>query len=210
MTNTQRANRNMNGNVAGMNYNGRGIVAQQLRTEDVYWKFRRVWLEHVYLTRLFIVSALGNLPDAEATAGILMTNQKNIGDAIDVFYPGYGVSVTEMLKKHIQIAAELVSVLKINGLEIIKVKSKTSEEIRKQWYDNADQMSSFFQQLNQMWTLRNPFHSHIKLTDAYLTSRNSKDYVKEIEYFQGAVEQSKEIADILAGGIIQQKRMLFR
>src|SRR6185369_13013956 len=47
---------------------------------------RRLWEDHITWTRLFVVSAIGDLPDKGATTDRLLQNQVDIGNAIKPYY----------------------------------------------------------------------------------------------------------------------------
>ena len=47
---------------------------------------RKLWEDHITWTRLFIVSALSDLPDKGATTDRLRRNPVDIGNAIKPFY----------------------------------------------------------------------------------------------------------------------------
>ncbi len=46
---------------------------------------RKLWEDHITWTRLYIVSAIAELPDLDATAGRLLQNQTDIGNAVATF-----------------------------------------------------------------------------------------------------------------------------
>src|SRR5438093_2594562 len=74
---------------------------------------RKLWEDHVTWTRLFIVSAAGNLPDKDATTQRLLQNQTDIGNAVAEFYgPDAGNKLTALLRAHILIAANIVTAAK--------------------------------------------------------------------------------------------------
>src|SRR6266516_773948 len=71
---------------------------------------RKLWEDHVTWTRLFIVSAAGNLPDKDATTQRLLQNQADIGDAVAEFYGRDAANkLTALLKDPILIAAHIVT-----------------------------------------------------------------------------------------------------
>jgi hypothetical protein len=74
---------------------------------------RQLWSDHVTWTRLFIVSAAGNLPDKQAATDRLLQNQTDIGAAVGTIYgKPAGDKLTGLLKDHILIAADLVGAAK--------------------------------------------------------------------------------------------------
>lgn len=182
------------------------LTQRKISKEDLKMHMRKLWLDHIYWTRLFIVSSLGNLPDASNAAERLIRNQKEIGDLIGAFYNGQGDKITQLLTRHIMIAAEFVSSFNtVNGIG----NKKTSDDIRKSWYKNADDITTYLYSLNQNWNLRDHLYKHLSLTEAQLQKRMQKDYAGEIIYADELVNQSRSIADALTDGIIRQFPMAF-
>jgi hypothetical protein len=80
------------------------------KASELHDAMRKLWEDHITWTRLFIVSAAGNLPDKQATTNRLLQNQVDIGNAIKPYYGNEaGDKLTTLLKEHITLAAELVS-----------------------------------------------------------------------------------------------------
>jgi hypothetical protein len=74
---------------------------------------RNLWEDHITWTRLFIVSALTDLPDKATTTDRLLQNQVDIGNAVKPFYADAARSkLTALLKDHILIAADIVTAAK--------------------------------------------------------------------------------------------------
>ena len=70
---------------------------------------RRLWVDHVTWTRLFIVSFAADLPDLQATTDRLLQNQTDIGDAVKPFYgKAAGNQLTDLLTQHILTAAQVL------------------------------------------------------------------------------------------------------
>jgi len=71
---------------------------------------RKLWEDHVTWTRVYIIAALADLPEAEIAAGRLLQNQTEIGNAIKPFYGDEaGDQLTALLNDHILIAADLLT-----------------------------------------------------------------------------------------------------
>jgi hypothetical protein len=82
---------------------------------DLKLGMRQLWEDHVTWTRLFIVSALADLPDKSATTDRLLKNQVDIGNAIKPYYgDAAGEKLSALLKQHILIAADIVTAAKAN------------------------------------------------------------------------------------------------
>ena len=65
---------------------------------------RKLWEDHITWTRIFIISAAGDLPDKDAATQRLLQNQVDIGDAIKPYYgEAAGNKLTALLKEHITI-----------------------------------------------------------------------------------------------------------
>ena len=74
---------------------------------------RKLWKDPVTWTRLYIVDVTEDSPEADATAGRLLQNQVDIGDAITPFYgDAAGSQFTALLQDHILIAADLLAAAK--------------------------------------------------------------------------------------------------
>src|SRR5689334_24464363 len=54
--------------------------------EDLRVAMRKLWEDHITYTRNYIISAVGDLPDANDVLQRLMKNQEDIGSAIKPYY----------------------------------------------------------------------------------------------------------------------------
>jgi hypothetical protein len=71
---------------------------------------RKLWEDPITWTRFYIISAVHNLPDKDATTQRLLANQTDIGNAIEPFYcEAAGNQLTALLKDHILGTADLLS-----------------------------------------------------------------------------------------------------
>ena len=111
---------------------------------------RGLWVDHTVYTRLYIVSAFADLPDAQAIAGRLLRNQEDIGNAIIPYYgKDAGNKLTDLLKQHILIATEVVAAAKSGD------KQKFAESDKK-WVANADDIAAFLSSANPNWPKKTP------------------------------------------------------
>jgi hypothetical protein len=79
------------------------------KLSDARAMMRKLWEDHITYTRNYIISALGDLPDADAVAKRLLRNQDDLGNAIAPFYgEEAGLKLAALLKEHIMIATEVV------------------------------------------------------------------------------------------------------
>src|SRR5437660_5249833 len=98
---------------------------------------RKLWSDHVFWTRLYIISALTDAPDLKPTTDRLLKNQEDIGNAIATYYgKEAGTKLTALLKDHILIAADVVSAAQ-------KEDKQKLEEANKKWHKNAEDIAEF-------------------------------------------------------------------
>src|SRR6185436_1779925 len=106
---------------------------------------RKLWEDHIIWTRIFIISAAGDLPDKAAATDRLLQNQVDIGNAIKPYYgDAAGNKLTALLKEHITTAADVVAAAKAND------KAKL-DDANKRWVANADQIADFLSGANPNW-----------------------------------------------------------
>src|SRR2546423_954483 len=76
---------------------------------------RKLWEDHITWTRVFIISAAGDLPDKATATDRLLQNQVDIGNAIKPYYgAAAGDQLTALLRDHILISADVVAAAKAN------------------------------------------------------------------------------------------------
>lgn len=162
---------------------------------------RKLWEDHVTWTRLFVVSFLADLPDVDATAGRLLQNQADIGDAIVPFYGDEaGAALTSLLTDHILIAADLVGAAKAGDGDAVA-------EHRARWDANADDIARFLADANPAWpfeTMQDLMHAHLDQTFAEVAARLAGDFEADIAAYEEIHLHILELADVLADGIIEQ------
>ena len=162
---------------------------------------RRLWEDHVTWTRLYIVSAVAELPDLDATAGRLLQNQADIGAAVATFYgDDAGTALTDLLREHILVAAELVAAAKTGDQAAVTTQSDL-------WYANADKIAQFLAAANPAWpfeTLSQMMRTHLDQTLAEATARLTGDWDADIAAYDEIHLHILAMADALADGIIEQ------
>jgi hypothetical protein len=169
---------------------------------------RKLWEDHVTWTRLYIVSALGSLPDKEATAGRLLQNQKDIGDAIKPFYGDVaGDKLAGLLRDHILIAADLIDAAQHGDA------TKQADATRR-WSANADDIAAFLSGANpKNWSLADAkamMHEHLDLTTEEVVAQLKKDWTASISAYDDIHIQILKMADMLSSGIEKQFPSKFR
>ncbi|MFL6198916.1 MAG: glycosyltransferase [Thermoanaerobaculia bacterium] len=163
---------------------------------------RKLWEDHVTWTRLYIVSALGGLPDKDATAKRLLQNQADLGNAIKPFYgDAAGTQLTGLLRDHILIAADLIEAAKAGD-------SAKQDAATKRWFANADDIATFLAGANpKSWPLadgKKMMRDHLTLTTQEVVAHLKKDWAASIASYDEIHTQILHMADMLSSGIEAQ------
>ena len=169
---------------------------------------RKLWEDHITWTRIFIISAAGDLADKAAATERLLQNQVDIGNAIKPYYgDAAGEKLTTLLKEHITTAAEVVSAAKAND------KAKL-DDANKRWFANADQIADFLSGANpKSWPaaeMRSMMHEHLNATTAEAVARLKGDWAGDIAAYDKVHEQILHMADMLSDGIVKQHSAKFK
>ena len=163
---------------------------------------RKLWEDHVTWTRVYIIAALADLPEAEVAAQRLLQNQTDIGDAVKPFYgDAAGDQLTVLLNDHILIAADLLAAAKAGD-------SVKFEDANQRWYQNADEIAAFLSRANpDNWPLdemQTMMKDHLDLTLEEATARLSEDWAGDVAAYDKVHTEILHMADMISNGIIQQ------
>ena len=80
-------------------------------------------------------------------------------------------------------------------------------ELRRQWYENADEIAAFFACVNPCWCenkWRTMLYSHLEMTEKEAGLRLNKEYRKDIAMFGQIETEAMKMADEMSAGIIRQ------
>jgi hypothetical protein len=174
----------------------------KISQSDFNKSMRKLWEDHLTWTRLYIISAAGNLPDKDATAQRLLQNQTDIGNAVARFYgQPAGEKLTGLLKDHILGAAALIEAAKSGD------KPKIDAAAAK-WYANGDEIATFLNGANpQNWPLADMkagMKMHLDLTLKEATDRLQGKYADDIKDYDQVHQHILGLADLLSSGIEKQ------
>ena len=169
---------------------------------------RKLWEDHVTWTRLYLVSAIAGLPDANATAARLLRNQTDIGDAIKPYYgDAAGTKLTGLLTDHIKIATEIVVAAKAS--DTAKVSDASAR-----WNANMDDIATFLAGANpNAWPLEQlkpMMRMHLELTLAEATDRLGAKWDDDVAAYDRVHAHILGLADQLSAGIVAQFPDRFR
>lgn len=163
---------------------------------------RKLWSDHVFWTRLYIISAVRGNEDSKLILERLMKNQEDIGQAIVPYYgQKAGQELTKLLKEDISIEVAIITAA-------VKKQKNAFENENKKWFKNAEQIAQFLSQANPNWPKEEMvklLNDHLKLTTDELTTRVNKKWKDDIKTFDKIYDQALSIADSLTNGIIKQQ-----
>lgn len=168
---------------------------------DLSKHLRMLWEQHVFWTRLFIISAVFGLPDEQPVTNRLLRNPEDFKAALKPLYGERTASrFAELLRSHLVIASQLVKAAKAGDAGV-------AEKAEKDWYANADEIAKFLGGINPFWSAaewRNMLHEHLALTKAEAVAILSGKYEDGISTFDKIERQALVMADVMTDGIIKQ------
>jgi hypothetical protein len=165
-------------------------------------QMRKLWEDHIVWTRMFIVSAVAELPDTNTAAGRLLANQDHIADAIKPYYGDQaGEALAALLRDHILIAADILNAAKSGD-------SAGVEEANARWHDNANEIADFLSAANPTsWPqseMREMMAEHLEWTLAEAVARLNADWDADVAAYDRIHRDILHMADMLSLGILKQ------
>jgi hypothetical protein len=175
------------------------LGAKQLAFHD---GMRKLWEDHITWTRLFIVSAVGDLPDKPATTNRLLRNQVDIGNAIKPYYgSAAGNRLTALLKQHILGAADILAAAKAGDQAAV-------DRGVAAWHRNGNQIADLLNSANpKHWArgeMRKMMREHLDLTLAEAVAHLKGNDSADIGAYDKIHRQILGMADMLSSGIEAQ------
>lgn len=169
--------------------------------QEIINKMRKLWSQHVYWTRFFIISTAEELPDLKYVTNRLLENPGDFANVLKRFYGEQKANeFKKLLTEHLQIAGDLVNADKVGN-------TAKADDLRKKWYVNADDIAKFLAVINPFWCeqkWRDMMYSHLNMTEKEAGFRLKKEYPKDIEMFESIEKEALEMGDYMACGIAQQ------
>lgn len=188
------ANRNINSNIF------QTYTHYTLRQTKLLNHLRMLWEQHIHWTRSFIISTAENIGDLSFVTNQLLQNPVDFADIFRKFYDKQTVlRFEELFKQHLLIASDLVNAAKNNNTASIN-------EARMKWYENADELASFFAGINPYWnkqTWQNLLHSHLQMTENEAVLRLSKKYADDVKIYSMIENEALQMADYMFYGLIR-------
>lgn len=167
---------------------------------------RLLWEQHVYWTRMFLVSVAFDLADKEFVTNRLLQNPKDFEAALIPFYgKGIASKFEELFTKHLVIASELANAAKEGN-------TTAATDAEKRWYENADQIAEFLSEINPFWSMKEwqkMLYTHLAMTKEEAVNILTQQYENSITNFDEIEKQALEMADMMIKGILQQFPEIF-
>ena len=178
------------------------LATQTTSREPVRLALRKLWSDHVFWTREYIVAAInGSTGPADAAAARLLRNQDDIGKAIVPYYgEGAGNKLTDLLKQHIMIAVDLVNDAKSGDNDKFAADDRL-------WTENATQIAKFLAGANPAWPendVRDLLSLHLELTKGEVVALLQQDWNAAIKAFDDIFTEIMVLADALHDGLVAQ------
>jgi len=159
---------------------------------------QRLWSEHNSYTRNGIISALAGLPDLGDVMNRLMRNQEDIGQFIAPYYGAEAAtSLTNLLKEHINIAANIV---------VAASQNKSTADLEATWQANAVSIADLLASLDPVYWSKNivlpVLQQHLACTLKEIVSRSKKDWLTDIAAYDDCSAVVAVLAEVIAYGIV--------
>lgn len=168
--------------------------------KDLKCLMHLLWSQHVYWTRMFIISAVFGLPDIDPTTERLLRNPEDFRAALRPFYGAGADRLADLLREHLLLAAQLVKAAKAGD-------SKAAADAERRWYANADEIAAYLGSINPYWTVdewRSMLYEHLALTKKEAVEMLAGKYADSISTFDDVEREALVMAEVMADGLIRQ------
>ncbi|HET9500671.1 MAG TPA: hypothetical protein VFO98_10450 [Marmoricola sp.] len=171
-------------------------------------QMRKLWEDHVTWTRLAIVTFADGSDGFGETAGRLLQNQVDLGDALKPFYgTAAGDRLTALLRDHILIAVDVLTAAK-NG------DGAAFDAANARWYANGDDVADLISSLDPpAWPrdeVRAMMKTHLDQTLAEAAAELGGDYAASVASYEDVHQHMLDMADMLSAGIMARFPASFR
>lgn len=178
------------------------VTVGNAKVIDLNGTMRTLWHQHMEWT-FITVDAFFNQPDAvDAFMTRLLQNQRDIGDAIEVYYgKDAGDQTAKLLTEHIEGAVPVLQAAKDGDEAALK-------EATDAWYANAAEVGDALADTNPEWLAadtRAMLEMHIDQTIEYSVDLLEQDYEAAVKaYGEAEAHMAADMADTMTNGIVKQ------
>ena len=160
---------------------------------------RLAWLNHVYWTRMYLMSAVADNADQQAVEERLLETADEITDVFARYLP---IATTRQLRnlltEHIEIGGQIIQALKAKNMS-------DYDALVQEWYRNANQMATLFANYNPYFEsreTRNMLLNHLDLIREEIEQQVNGEYEQSIDTFRDVEQQALTMADYFARGLL--------
>ena len=157
---------------------------------------RKLWTDHAVYTVFVIKSIIDDDGDTKFLIPRLMQNQTDIGDQLREFISDKQANeLTKLLKEHISLAGEVVS--------LVRNKRNTTNKVE-ELYSNANRVGRFLTSLNPI-VLKDAsqmFEDHNTMVIEMTLARFKKDFAKEIRVYDNYYNQILMMSDMIYEAVL--------
>jgi hypothetical protein len=179
-------------------FNSSCISEKEVRLKS---SMRLVWEQHVYWTRMTIISLAFNLPDVDFVTARLLRNATDMGDLLRPFYGNrIAAKFSSLIREHLVIAAELVKAAKAGD-------QKAVAAAERRWYANGEEIADFVSTINPFISekeFKEMFFEHLALTKSEAVFILQKDFKSSIAVFDKIEAEALQMADTITVAIVKQ------
>jgi hypothetical protein len=173
------------------------MTAKAARLHD---RMRKLWEDHIVWTRGAIVAFASGSDGFDASAGRLLRNQVDIGDAIKPYFGDRaGNRLTKLLHDHITIAVEVLQAAKAGD-------QAAFDDAKARWYANGQDVADAISALNRhVWprgAVRDMMRTHLDQTLAEASAELTGDYAASVQAYDQIHHHILEMADALSSGTV--------
>ena len=191
-------NNNTNSNIMPPGPNSNNYTKPTKLMNDM----RLAWSQHVYWTRMLLISIAEELADEADVTNRLLENPKDIANIFAEYYSqDVATLIEQLLTEHLQLGAELIKASKAGDSAMI-------EELNGLWYANADRMADAFSSINPYYNreeVRKMLYNHLDLIKQEVAMRLAKDYPDEFGYLHTSPEGHK----IVYNRILKKMKLIY-
>ena len=167
---------------------------------DLLSAMRKAWVQHVYWSRMLLISIAARLSDEQDVSDRLLMNPTDIAAIFSNYYKADTVNmIEELLTEHLQIGARLIAAMRDETAD--------EEELKNQWYINADKMADVFSGAGPFYTLEEVhkmLYNHLDLFIREASLRLAGNYADDIDAFDAIENAALEMADYFSRGLMRQ------
>ncbi len=164
-------------------------------------KMRQLWDAQATWTRLYVVSALGDLPDTTNSRARLFRCPTDFEAAVG---PYYGKKTAQNFSGavglHLQTLAEVVRATKAGDPQALA-------ELKTRWRTDAESTSTILGTINPAWSapaFRELLDVYLQLVDRGVALRARGDFVADIGNFEESHEVALQLGNAMTRAILSQ------